>query len=136
MVTPYTPKWKWNVGAQYEFELGSYGTLTPRFDVSHQSDTFATPLNDPTSIDPSKVKVPVDAAGIPTRRSDRISGYTVANFRLTLKAPSGWQAALEITNLTDKLYYNTLFDSSTSAGYVAGSPGLPRTFSFTVKRTF
>jgi iron complex outermembrane recepter protein len=69
--------------------------------------------------------------------SNLIKGYTMVNARLGWRSADGdWTAALEIQNLTDKLYYMTIFDSTQSAGYSSGSPGLPRTFSFTVKRTF
>ena len=117
MTTPYTPEWKWSVGAQYTFGLGGYGTLTPRADASYQSSEFANPINDPAW--------------------NQIAGYTVLNLRLTYRAPvGGWQTWLEVTNVTNKLYYLTLFDLHTSAGYVNGQPAMPREWKFTVKKTF
>src|SRR6185312_14137711 len=35
MTTPYTPEWKWSMGAQYTIDMGQYGTLTPRVDVNY-----------------------------------------------------------------------------------------------------
>ena len=117
MTTPYTPKWKWSVGAQYAFDLGDHGTLTPRIDASYQSSEFTNPINDPAW--------------------NQISGYTVLNARLTYRAATGgWSTWLAVTNLTDKLYYLTLFDLHSSAGYVNGQPAMPREWSVTVKKTF
>jgi iron complex outermembrane receptor protein len=134
MVTPYTPKWKWSIGAQYEFAfLG--GSLTPRIDAAYQSSIFTQAINcGPTR---AATTNPTQAAICSYPNANLIKGYTLVNGRIGWRSADGdWTAALEIQNLTDKLYYNTLFDSSTSAGYVSGSPGMPRTFSITVKRTF
>ncbi|MGG2309995.1 hypothetical protein, partial [Salmonella enterica] len=45
MTTPYTPKWKWNVGAQYMIHGIAGGTLTPRVDGSFQSHIYSDALN-------------------------------------------------------------------------------------------
>jgi iron complex outermembrane receptor protein len=118
MTTPYTPKWKASAGIQYEFALGDgLGTLTPRMDLSYQSSQYTNPINDPAW--------------------NLISGYTVINAKLTYRAPAGgWSAWLAVTNVTDKLYYLTLFDLHSSAGYVNGQPAMPREWSVTVKKTF
>ncbi len=116
MTTPYTPKWKWSLGAQYDIPVGEFGTLTPRIDASYQSSEFANPINNPWN---------------------QIQGYTVLNGHLTFKtAEGGWSATLDVTNLTDKLYYLTLFDLYTTAGYVNGQPAMPREWSLTVRKTF
>ncbi len=117
MTTPYTPKWKWSLGAQYAFDLNGAGTLTPRIDAAYQSSQFTNPINDPAW--------------------NEIAGYTVFNARLTYKAPvGGWSTWLEVTNFTNKLYYLTLFDLHSSAGYVNGQPAMPREWSVSVKKTF
>ena len=117
MVPPYSPKWKWSVGAQYEFDVGDAGSLTPRFDIAYQSRIFTNAVNAPIN---------------------GIEGYTVANARLTWRAPDrDWEASLEVTNLTDKLYYTTKFDlTGAGAGSVAGQPGMPREWAVTVKKSF
>jgi len=134
MVTPYTPKWKWSIGAQYEFAfLG--GTLTPRVDAAYQSDIFTQAINCGPARAATTAPVQSAICGVPN--ANLIKAYTLFNARIGWRSKEGdWTAALEVQNFTDKLYYNTLFDSTTSAGYLAGSPGLPRTFAFTVKRTF
>ena len=117
MTTPYTPAWKWSVGAQYAFDLGEYGSLTPRIDASYQSAEYTNPIN--------------DAAW------NQIPAYTVANARITYKAPSGgWSAWLSVSNLTNQFYYVTLFDTHLSAGYKNGQPSIPREWSLTVKKVF
>jgi len=117
MTTPYTPKNKWSFGTQYEISLGNLGSLTPRVDVSHQSSVFSAAINDPLW--------------------NEIDGYTVSNARVTWRNPDGnWQAALNVTNLTDKLYYLTYFDLHGSTGYVNGQPAMPRQWSVTIKRNF
>ena len=117
MSTPYTPEWKWSLGAQYMIDMGGWGSLTPRVDVNYQSSEFTNPINDPAW--------------------NEIAGYTVANARLTYRAPTGgWSAWLEVKNLSNELYYLTLFDLHSSAGYVNGQPAMPREWSLTVKKTF
>ena len=117
MVTPYTPKWKWSVGTQYEAPLGDWGSLTPRLDVSHNASQFTNAIN---SVD-----------------WNRINSYTVLNGTLTWRAKdAGWQTSLAVTNITNKLYYLTLFDTHTSAGYTNGQPAMPREWMVTVKRNF
>ena len=94
MKTPYTPDWKWSLGAQYTIDMGQYGTLTPRVDVNYQAAEFTNPINDPYW--------------------NQIPQYTVGNARITYRAPSGgWSAWLSVTNFTNQLYYLTLFDTHT-----------------------
>jgi iron complex outermembrane receptor protein len=117
MVSVYTPEWKWSVGAQYEVPLGSAGSLTPRVDAAYQSAVYTNAVNGPTN---------------------RIDGYTVANARITWKNENNdLEVGLEVTNLFDKYYYQTLFDlTRAGAGFVTGLPGRPREWAVTVKKTF
>jgi iron complex outermembrane receptor protein len=117
MKTPYTPEWKWSIGAQYTIDMGAWGSLTPRIDANYQSSEFTNPIN--------------------STDWNQIAAYTVANARITYRAPAGgWTAWLEVSNFTDKLYYLTLFDTHLSAGYLNGQPAMPREWSLTVKKTF
>ena len=117
MVSTYTPKWKWSIGAQYEALLGSAGSLTPRIDAAYQSDVYTNAVNGPTNL---------------------IDGYTVANARLTWRNENeDLEVGLEVTNLFDKYYYLTLFDlTRAGAGFVTALPGRPREWAVTVKKTF
>ena len=114
---PFTPKWKWSVGAQYEIELGSAGSLTPRFDASYQGTVHTNATNRPTN---------------------RIDGYTLANARLTWRnADRDLDVSLEVTNLFDKYYFLTVFDQTTAGvGYVTGQPGRPREWAISAKKRF
>jgi iron complex outermembrane receptor protein len=117
MITPYTPENKASLGIQYEFGLGDYGSVTPRVDVTYQGSYFTAPINDPLW--------------------NEVDSRTTENARITWKdAKDVWNASLEVNNLSDKLYYTTLFDTHTSAGYVNGQPAMPRNWALTVKRNF
>ncbi|MEO6152667.1 MAG: TonB-dependent receptor [Croceibacterium sp.] len=115
MVPPYTPKWKWSVGAQYEVDAGTAGSFTPRLDVSYQSTIWGTAIN---------------------MNRTRIAPYTIANARLTWRnAHEDIEAALEVTNLFDKYYYLTTTEISGPAGANA-QPARPREWAVTVKKKF
>ncbi len=112
------PKWKWNLGAQYAIPLGSAGTLTPRVDVAFQDDIYTG-----VSFEDEYVN---------------IKAYTIANARLTWQnEDKDLSVALEVTNLTDKYYYVSLFDlRAAGAGLSKAQPGRPREWAVTVKKTF
>ncbi|MEY4889001.1 MAG: hypothetical protein RIQ75_131, partial [Pseudomonadota bacterium] len=115
--------WQWNVGAQYEADLGDTGTLTPRIDVNRQNRL------------PGNVLRP--AAGSASEIFGQVPGYTIANARLTWKnAASDLNVSLEVTNLFDKYYFPSKFDLSTLAGSVLGNPGRPREWAVTLKKNF
>jgi iron complex outermembrane recepter protein len=118
MITPYTPKQKYSAGAQYEFVLGSAGSLTPRVDWSHQSKMYTNPVNGPTNL---------------------VNGYGLLNARLTWRDSNDtWEAALFATNLTNKFYYLNKFDLGVGPPFfvVNGQPGAPREWGVTLKRKF
>ncbi len=114
---PYTPKWKWSVGAQYEIDLGDTGSLTPRYDMAYQSKIYTVSAN---------------------RSSNRIDAYLVANGRLTWRnAGRDLDVSLEVTNLFDKYYLLTLYDQTVGGqGYANGQPGRPREWAVSVKKKF
>ncbi len=116
--------WSWSIGAQYEIDLGNAGTLTPRVDVSHD-DSYSRNAN---NVD--KATGGVDIFG-------RIPGRTLANARLTYRTmDEDWEVALEVRNLTNKLYYTDFFDNRGSTNSIQGSPGEPRTWAVSLKRKF
>ena len=135
-VPPFSPKWKWNFGVQYAIDMPSGGSITPRLDVTYQSDVFAGSTNTPQDLDPSRSVVPA-TAGITTPHADRISGYTLANARITYRSKDGdWSTSVEVTNLTNKLYYLTLVDQQSAIGYIGGQPAMGRQWAVTIKKTF
>jgi iron complex outermembrane recepter protein len=113
---PYMPTRKWSIGMQYEIGLGDYGTLTPRVDASYQGDLYTNGNNLATN---------------------RIESYTLGNARITWRAPEDkWEAAVEVTNLSDEYYFLSRTDQFTAAGHSDGQPGRPREWAFTIKRKF
>ena len=114
---PFTPKWKWSIGAQYEIDLGTAGSLTPRIDGSYQSKIYTVSAN---------------------RSSNRIDAYGIANARLTWRnADKDLDVSLEVTNLFDEYYLLTLYDQTVGGqGYANGQPGRPREWAVSVKKKF
>ncbi len=113
---PFTPEWQWNAGLQYTADLGSAGRLIPRIDVNHVDGFFQQAVNTPLNVVP---------------------GRTLVNANLTWRAPGDdWSVTLQVSNLANKLYYNSVFDNRGSNSTVTGFPGAPREWAVTVKRTF
>lgn len=113
---PGTIEHKWSLGAQYENNLPNGGSLTPRVDYTYQGG-FNT--------------------NVIVAASNRVDGYHMLNARVTYKAPDGkWEAALIGSNLTDKLYYISVFDLLSSSGAKYGTPGAPRSFIAELSKKF
>jgi iron complex outermembrane receptor protein len=113
---PYIQRWQWSIGAQYTFDLGTFGTLTPRIDVNHEDGFNRNPVNSPFGF---------------------VAGRTLLNARLTLRtADNDWQLSAEVKNLTDQVYYTDIFDNRGSTQSIQGRPGEPRTFAVTLRRNF
>jgi len=114
---PNAPKWKVNVGAQYEADLGSVGTLTPRIDWAYQSEIdYDLNFSSPLSIQ---------------------KGYSLVNARLTWSDRKGLSVSGGVTNLFDKYYDAYLFDSiAQGLGFLGIAPGRPREWSVTVRKEF
>ena len=117
MITPYTPELQWSLGAQYGWEIGTAGTLTARLDAYYQDEIYSEPINHQRNI---------------------IEDYTVVNARLAWQSDSNdWEAALEVTNLTDELYhFAKFFDQWGSSGTISGSVAPPRMWAVTLRRNF
>ncbi len=113
---PFTPEWQYSTGVQYEIGLGSSGTITPRFDLSHVDGFFQQASN---------------------AALNRVPGRTLVNANLTWRSVDrDWSVALAVTNIADKVYYNSIFDNRGSNSTVTGYPGAPREWSLTLKRSF
>ena len=113
-VPPNIGKIRSSAGIQYAIPLGSFGSITPRADVSY---------------------TPHSCGDLTCTPNVQNSAYTVANGRLTFDSNGKiWQASLEVTNFTDKLYY--LSRVNTGAGYLDGQIAAPREWAITLKRTF
>ncbi len=154
MVTPYTPKWKWSFGIQYDIYDVGPGTLSARFDGSYQSSVYTEAVNydrvevttaftPPTPVVTDPVIPGVVALGgggpLPTViASNKIDSYFIGNARLTWKQNDDdpWSISLEVQNLFDKYYFTSLYEQFASPGTISGAPGLPRTWAVTVRKDF
>jgi iron complex outermembrane recepter protein len=115
-VAPFSPKVQGDVGVQYSIGLGSLGSVTPRVDATYTSRVYFDPHN-----------ILASSQG----------GYTLVNGHLTYAPVEGkWQAAVDLNNLTNKLYYLSMFNQLGSFGILTGQPGLPRNFLASFRYTF
>ena len=113
---PYIPTWKGNIGVQYGIAAAGLGMVTPRLDWTYQTRVFNDPSNNPLAEQPA---------------------YGLLAARLTWDTPwKGWQAAVEIQNALNKVYYINKYDDLASFNVVDGQPGLPRTAFVTLKKSF
>ena len=113
----YMPKHKASVGLQYDVALANGSSLMPRVDWSFQSEIYTNGANAPTN---------------------RIGGYGLVNARLVWRNADGdLDVALEGTNLGDKYYFMSRMDQTSSGGrHTDGTPGRPREFAVTIKKSF
>ena len=116
MMPPYTPRWKWSAGLQYEVDAGKIGSLTPRIDVAYQSKSWGVAVNSPRT---------------------EIPAYTLANARLTWRnRRRDLEASFEVTNLFNKYYYLTTSEISVTTGVANAPPGRPREWGLTLRKSF
>jgi iron complex outermembrane receptor protein len=111
------PEYKASLGVQYTFPFLNDGTLTPRFDVNYEAE-----------------KNPADT------RNLVVPSFTVLNARLTWRsADADWETGLTVTNVTDKYYWNNVFDVRTFAAqgaWASAQPAAPREWALTLRRNF
>ncbi len=143
-ITPYTPKRKLSVGVQYDLNDVWGGRMSFRVDTAYQSQIFTEAGNVRQLLVPND-NLPVDpfsqaGGGGPIQvlqADNRIGGYTLTNARVSWNSTgNGWGLALEVKNLFNKYYLGTKVNDAYAVGHVYGSPGKPRTWAVTVKRTF
>jgi iron complex outermembrane recepter protein len=118
---PGTPQWKFNVGAQYEADMGSAGSITPRFDLAYQAKQYTGP---------------VVLAGV--RSLAFLPSFTTLNGRLTWKNEDKDVAiSLEVTNITNAYYFLSRFNLlGAGAGFDKALPAAPREWAISIKKTF
>lgn len=112
----YSPKFKWSGGAEHAFDIGRFGALTPRVDITFQSDFYstATPL----------------AYG-------NVDAYSVTNLRITWASPDkSWQVSGAVSNVFDTYYYINKQDLVAQSGVASAQPGRPREWTLSLRRTF
>lgn len=92
----YAPDFTFNVGAQYEIELGSGDSLTPRINYGHVSEQWATLFQNET-------------------RGDRVEARNIVNAQLAWRRGS-FVTTLYGTNLTDQHYVGAINSGLRFAG--------------------
>jgi iron complex outermembrane recepter protein len=111
---PDVGKTKASFGIQYEALTDGHGSLTPRLDASY---------------------TPASCGDLACDSFVQNQAYTLLNGHLTYWSPNkGWSLALEVTNMTNKLYYIT--KTYTGAYYVDGQIGMPREWALTFRKQF
>jgi iron complex outermembrane receptor protein len=114
-ITPYTPKWTWSIGTQYDHET-DVGTFSIRVDGSYQGKLFTNAENTSWGT---------------------IKGHFLADGQLSWRdKKDDWKVSLQVKNIFDKYYFQTVSDITTSLGLVTGVPALPRTWTLAVSRNF
>jgi iron complex outermembrane receptor protein len=146
------PKWTFSFGAQYRFEMGKYGSITPRMDAQVISRVYFIPITASCSSNPGpgnpcppgdivnpnkQILVSTDASGVAGGLNYQ-PGYTLLNGRITWIAPDNkWSVALSVSNLTDKVYfYGKLALAVNSLGREQGNIAPPRQWLVTVRKDF
>ncbi len=115
-VAPYSPEAKVNVGVQYTLGLGKLGTVTPRVDDTYTSRVYFDPQN---------------------LLASSQGGYSLLNGHITYAPLEGkWTTTFDVNNLTNKLYYLSMFNQLSSFGILTGQPGMPRNVMLSAKYTF
>ena len=127
---PNTPRFTVTGHIKYTLDMGSAGTLTPRWDYSFTDDNFFDPSNGQGAPNNGgELFLPRFAIGQ--------KGYLIQDMRLTYKTLdesiqiSGW-----VRNLTNEVYKSISFDASATAGLVGNFLGDPRTYGLSAKVTF
>lgn len=115
---PGVSKWAFSFGAEYGLPgrlLGRGGQFYLGYDGSYRSRFSSNPSR--------------------SAYTD-IVGYSISNFRLGWKATGSWNLFGWVRNAFDQDYYEVLATQSGSTGLIVGQPGDPRTYGFTVSRSF
>jgi len=106
----YSPNLTVSVGAEYAFDLGEVGTLTPRADLSYMGQQWATFFEAP---------------------EDNLKARTLLNLQLTYRH-SDWSVQAYATNVLDGVYVSGFSENFGSNYFLLP----PRQFGVRVTRSF
>lgn len=115
---PGISEWSFSFGAEANASatiLGKDGEIYAGYDGSYRSDFSSNPS-------PSAYTW--------------VDGYSLHNFRLGFRADDGFGLYAWVRNAFDAEYFDQLFVGPGNTGLIAGLPGDPRTYGFTVKAEF
>lgn len=115
---PGVSKWSFSFGAEVNAPatlLGKEGEAYLGYDGSYRSNFSSNPS-------PSAYTW--------------VDGYSLSNFRLGFRTEGGFDVYGWVRNAFDAKYFEQLFVGPGNTGLIAGLPGDPRTWGFTVKSEF
>lgn len=115
---PGVSKWSFSFGAEANVPatlLGKQGEVYLGYDGSYRSNFSSNPS-------------PSDYTWV--------KGYSLHNFRLGFRSEGGFDVYGWVRNAFDEKYFDQLFVGPGNTGLIAGLPGDPRTWGFTVKSEF
>ncbi|MFP8876179.1 MAG: TonB-dependent receptor, partial [Myxococcota bacterium] len=116
---PNSPRFEVSGGAQWSFELGRFGSLTPRYDFTWKADTYYDPTKGRGVQKPGFKQLPEYALGQPA--------FVRHNVRLTFRSPDGKaELAGWCRNLTDVRYKTYAADVSSFRQLLLNYVGDPR----------
>jgi iron complex outermembrane receptor protein len=126
-----SPQIQFTIMAEYELDLGWFGSITPRYDTSWKSDTYfdATEGRGPPNV----------AQGVPVLPENTIGqeAFWLHNFRLTYKlGSSDFQIAGWVRNFTDETYKAGGFNATGFNNFVVLFLGEPRTWGIDLSYQF
>lgn len=114
-ITPFTPELTWSIGAQYTMQTSGGAETFARLDANFQDDIFTEANNAPGS---------------------DIDNYTLLNGSIGISSSDGrWRGRVEVKNITDEEYLGYT-QTGSGVGATFASPGLPRTYMFSIRRDF
>ncbi|MBO9576931.1 MAG: TonB-dependent receptor [Sphingobium sp.] len=114
-VLPGISKWSLSWGGQYAIPVGGEGEIYAGYDASWRSKFSSNPS-------PSAYMW--------------IGGYSLHNFRLGFRKGKDFNIFAWVRNAFDRHYFELLSTQSGSTGLIVGQPGDPRTWGFTVSKSF
>jgi outer membrane receptor protein involved in Fe transport len=118
---PNSPKYKFSLTADWPFDLGRWGILTPRYDLAWTDDVFFDGSGGFGSLDINGDPVnPAFATGQPA--------YALHSIRISYSdTASTFELAFWIRNLTDQRFKTYSFDATFINKVVLNFVGEPRT---------
>lgn len=117
MDAPFVNNIQASLGVQYEADLGSAGSLTPRLDVSYQSEFYYQAIN--------------------VRNYNLVPARAIANARLTYAtADKNWELSLSVSNLFNRYYEVARQENIVNFGSAQEVIGRPREWFISLKRAF
>lgn len=116
----FVPEWQFALGAQYEAELASGATITPRLDYVYRSSIESNAINN-----------------VPGFTFGTSEGIGLLNGRIKYQTSNeDWELAVAVTNILDEFYYVNKYDRAAGFSAVYGQTGRPREWSVSLKRNF